>query len=224
MRRFISRRSTIGRLRLFPAGTRRVGSLPAAFRAPSAQSRADWQNRSARSVRQARHRPKCEAGGYAAHSRIGQHRYKWQAFFRQQMQRALVFVICINEFTPSCIRAPPEAATQTNGQLSATARRIPCTKRSPTTEPIEPPISGIQTRQRRRAGRSSCLSSPPKHHLPRSACVPHSNDRIFLPSLNFKGSVGLTFPATSSLPSSSKSRFRRCRADNGLWWLHFGQT
>ena len=53
---------------------------------------------------------------------------------------AEVFAICINELTPSCIRAPPEAATQMNGQLLSTAALTPRTKRSPTTEPIEPPI------------------------------------------------------------------------------------
>lgn len=46
-------------------------------------------------------------------------------FSVSKCKAALVFVICIKELTPSCIRAPPEAATQINEQLSATARRTP---------------------------------------------------------------------------------------------------
>ena len=38
------------------------------------------------------------------------------------------------------MRAPPEAVTQTNGSFCSIATRTPRTKRSPTTEPIEPPM------------------------------------------------------------------------------------
>ena len=41
---------------------------------------------------------------------------------------------------PSCIRAPPDAAKQIKGCLSLMACSAACTKRSPTTVPIEPPI------------------------------------------------------------------------------------
>jgi len=53
----------------------------------------------------------------------------------------LVFAICSNEYSPSCMRAPPLAEKQTSGRWCwmqyATAR----TNRSPTTEPIEPEMN-----------------------------------------------------------------------------------
>ena len=38
------------------------------------------------------------------------------------------------------MRAPPEAVTQMKGSFCSIATRTPRTKRSPTTEPIEPPM------------------------------------------------------------------------------------
>ena len=38
------------------------------------------------------------------------------------------------------MRAPPVAVKQTNGSFCSIATRTPRTKRSPTTEPIEPPM------------------------------------------------------------------------------------
>ena len=50
-----------------------------------------------------------------------------------------VFAICIRERMPSCIRAPPDADTTTSGHASSTAAATSRPKRSPTTEPMEPP-------------------------------------------------------------------------------------
>ena len=52
---------------------------------------------------------------------------------------AQVFAICISESRPSCMRAPPLAVMHTNGSFCSTQTCTPRTKRSPTTEPIEPP-------------------------------------------------------------------------------------
>ena len=138
---------------------------------------------------------------------------------------ALVLVICIKEFRPSCIRAPPDAATQIKVQLSATARRTPLTKRSPTTEPIEPPMKR-NSNAAMTTGRpfifpfitTSASSSPVAFF----AAARRSG--YFLLSLNFRMSVGFTLSPISSRPSSSSSRSSRSRADMALWWLHFGQT
>ena len=53
---------------------------------------------------------------------------------------AVVLAIWNSELTPSCMRAPPDAEMQTNGTRFSYATRTPRTKRSPTTEPIEPPM------------------------------------------------------------------------------------
>ena len=50
-----------------------------------------------------------------------------------------VFAICIRERIPSCMRAPPEAVTTTRGTASSMAAPTSWQKRSPTTEPMEPP-------------------------------------------------------------------------------------
>src|SRR6266513_161977 len=58
----------------------------------------------------------------------------------RSVRAAVVLAICTSESSPSCMRAPPDAVTQTNGSFCSIATRTPRTKRSPTTDPIEPPI------------------------------------------------------------------------------------
>ena len=58
----------------------------------------------------------------------------------RRVRMALVLAICMSEVRPSCMRAPPLAEKQTKGVRSASAYSAPSTKRSPTTEPIEPPM------------------------------------------------------------------------------------
>ena len=53
----------------------------------------------------------------------------------------MVFAICISDSRLSCIRAPPEAVKQMNGTFCSSAFCAPRAKRSPTTEPIEPPMN-----------------------------------------------------------------------------------
>ena len=98
---------------------------------------------------------------------------------------ALVFAICMSESMPSCMRAPPDAVTNTTGRLSAVANSKARVIFSPTTLPIEAPMKrksiapstsgwsssvalpgddrlgqAATSRRRRRAGRRSA-SSPP---------------------------------------------------------------
>ena len=58
----------------------------------------------------------------------------------RSVSAAVVFAICASDSSPSCMRAPPEAVTHTKGSFCSIATRTPRTKRSPTTEPIEPPM------------------------------------------------------------------------------------
>ena len=52
-----------------------------------------------------------------------------------------VFAICSNENSASCMRAPPLAEKQISGMLLSAACRAARAKRSPTTEPMEPPMN-----------------------------------------------------------------------------------
>ena len=61
-------------------------------------------------------------------------------FSRIFANTALVFAICIKEKSASCIRAPPLAEKQTNGQFNSIAFSAAFTNFEPTTEPIEPPM------------------------------------------------------------------------------------
>ena len=51
-----------------------------------------------------------------------------------------VFGICISERIPSCMRAPPDAVTDTSGTRRSTAASHARANFSPTTLPIEPPM------------------------------------------------------------------------------------
>ena len=51
---------------------------------------------------------------------------------------ALTLAICINEYIPSCILAPPEAVNIINGSFSSIAFSIALVIFSPTTEPMLP--------------------------------------------------------------------------------------
>ncbi len=52
---------------------------------------------------------------------------------------ATVLAICIREKTPSCIRAPPEEVTQTNGILASALASMARASRSPTAVERLPP-------------------------------------------------------------------------------------
>jgi len=57
----------------------------------------------------------------------------------RSVRAAVVLAICTSESSPSCMRAPPEAVTQTYGSFCSMATRTPRTKRSPTTDPSSRP-------------------------------------------------------------------------------------
>ena len=57
------------------------------------------------------------------------------------MTAATVFASCMSAIVPSCMRAPPEAATMTSGARSASARSAARVSFSPTTLPMEPPMN-----------------------------------------------------------------------------------
>ena len=61
--------------------------------------------------------------------------------FDNSCKTAVVLAIWNSELTPSCMRAPPLDVMQTNGTRLSYATRTPRTKRSPTTEPIDPPMN-----------------------------------------------------------------------------------
>ena len=65
---------------------------------------------------------------------------KGKPFLAKRVSDALVLAICISDSKPSCMRAPPVAVKQMNGTFCSMAVCTPRTKRSPTTEPIEPPM------------------------------------------------------------------------------------
>ena len=59
---------------------------------------------------------------------------------RRSSTAQTVFGSCISERIPSCMRAPPEAVTETRGTLRSPALSQARTNFSPTTRPIEPPM------------------------------------------------------------------------------------
>ena len=57
----------------------------------------------------------------------------------RSVSAAVVLAICISENSPSCMRAPPLEVKHTSGSCCSIDTRTPRTKRSPTTDPIDPP-------------------------------------------------------------------------------------
>ena len=57
------------------------------------------------------------------------------------VKAAVVLAICIRENNPSCMRAPPVAVTHTSGSCWSRQACTPRTKRSPTADPIDPPMN-----------------------------------------------------------------------------------
>src|SRR5690606_8926628 len=59
---------------------------------------------------------------------------------RRRPSAAEVLAICMSENRLSCMRAPPLAEKLTKGEPVSSARSAPRVKRSPTTEPMDPPM------------------------------------------------------------------------------------
>ena len=96
------------------------------------------------------------------------------------------------------MRAPPVAVKQMNGVFWSIAASTPRTKRSPTTEPIEPPMN---SNSKAAATIGSVWTAPPittsasVSPVDSIACFRRSG--YFLLSLNFSGSTGTTSCASS---------------------------
>ena len=95
------------------------------------------------------------------------------------------------------MRAPPVAVKQTNGTFCSIAVSTPRTKRSPTTEPIEPPMKS-NSKQAATSGtlmHRAAASRPARRsrRWPSSASFRRSG--YFLLSLNLSGSTGTHFLA-----------------------------
>jgi len=138
---------------------------------------------------------------------------------------AVVFAICSSENSASCMRAPPLAAKHTSGARRATLTSAARANRSPTTEPIEPPMNlnsnatattGAPCNAPARASNASLAAEAFFASLNRS--------RYRLRSRNFSISTGATPSPNHSTESGSRKACNRARADSRMWWLHFGQT
>ena len=125
---------------------------------------------------------------------------------------AEVRAICIKDNMPSCIRAPPEAAKQIKGCLSAMAFSAACTKRSPTTVPIEPPMKSNSKAQ---AIKGIPLSKPcittKASVSPVLVCASLIRAGYGFESTNFNGSLALN-SCPNSVCTWSKNQFKRSRA------------
>src|SRR5206468_11590798 len=132
---------------------------------------------------------------------------------------------CVRGSSPPCTRAPPVAVKQMNGSSSSQQSCTARTKRSPTTDPIEPPrkpnsnaATTIGT-----AFTEPCITT--RASVSPVAFSASSRRSLYLRlSLNLSGSIGTTSLASSALPSPSRKRSRRWRAERRLWKPHLGQT
>ena len=104
---------------------------------------------------------------------------------------AVVFAICISDSKPSCMRAPPVAVMQMNGTFCSSAICAPRTKRSPTTEPMEPPMNS-NSKHATTTGR--LMMAPPMTTIasvsPVASMADFRRSGYFLLSLNFRVSTG----------------------------------
>ena len=91
------------------------------------------------------------------------------------------------------MRAPPVAVKQTKGTFCSTAVSTPRTKRSPTTEPIEPPMN---SNSKQAATSGTLITAPPittsASVSPVASSASFSRSGYFLLSLNFSASTGST--------------------------------
>ena len=81
-----------------------------------------------------------------------------RASFRRSTAQ-LVLAICMSEMAPSCMRAPPELATQTSGRCSAAAASQARHSLSPTTLPMLPPRK-LKSMTARMQGTSPIADAP----------------------------------------------------------------
>ncbi len=106
---------------------------------------------------------------------------------------AVVFAIWKSELTPSCMRAPPLEVMHTNGMRFSYDTRTPRTKRSPTTEPIEPPMkSNSKTATTSGADLMLPCMTTSESVSPVSSSAAERRSGYLRVSLNFSVSIGST--------------------------------
>ena len=123
------------------------------------------------------------------------------------------------------MRAPPLAEKQTYGQRSSSARSAASAKRSPTTEPIEPPMNANSKADATRSWPFSLPSiATSASRSPVDFCAALMRSEYFFWSLNRSTSTGpSSAPISWPMPSSSRLA-SRTRARIAMWKPHFGQT
>ena len=111
----------------------------------------------------------------------------------KRVRAALVLAICRRLSKPSCMRAPPVAVKLMKGTFCSMAVCTPRTKRSPTTEPIEPPM---KSNSKHAATQGTLITAPPITTRASVSPVDSSADfkrsGYFLLSRNLSGSTGST--------------------------------
>ncbi len=123
------------------------------------------------------------------------------------------------------MRAPPLEEKHTSGRRCSMQCSAARTKRSPTTEPIEPPRNRNSNAQATTSRPSSVPAmTTSASRSPVCFCAPARRSRYFLLSRNLSGSSGSTSIASSCCDSGSRKRVSRSRAPMRMWCLHFGQT
>ncbi|MNN55517.1 hypothetical protein D3C81_1703960 [compost metagenome] len=104
---------------------------------------------------------------------------------------AVVLAICSSDSRLSCMRAPPVAVKQMNGTFCSSAACAPRTKRSPTTEPIEPPMN---SNSKQLATTGMVWMAPPITTMasvsPVSSMAALMRSGYFFESLNLSASTG----------------------------------
>ena len=143
----------------------------------------------------------------------------------RRVTAAVVLAICISDSRPSCMRAPPEAVTQMKGTRCSKAALAPRTKRSPTTEPMEPPRNS-NSKQATTTGMLliAPLITTIASASPVSAVAVDRRSGYLRESLNLSASTGVTSAPISTRPAASSVRSSRRRARRRWWWPHFGHT
>ena len=137
---------------------------------------------------------------------------------RTSSTATVVRAICISERIPSCMRAPPDAATTTSAARSATADRAAVSSPSPTATPIEPPMNS-KSIAATTTGWPPIVPAATFSASGRAVfvCASLSRSAYRLTSRNLSGSAVVFGSSTGRKPSSS-SIARRSLTPSRRWW------
>ena len=146
-------------------------------------------------------------------------------FWCRRSTAATVFGSCMSERIPSCMRAPPEAVTQTSGTPFSAARSHARANFSPTALPIEPPMKA-KSMTASSQGLRSMLAAPAMSASPSPVAISASAIRSEYARRSKKPSGSAerrSLSCSSNVPrSASWSTLRRARTEK--WCPHCGQT